>query len=323
MQSLQELNRSVVIFFGLLCLELPMAAFSQQQKPRLNFIADVRGDVQILRAKQVKPKKAFRGDLLDSSDVLTLAKKASLTVVCDNGSIWTPKWTITKQKNDVSQGCQYTIRPIFFRSKVTTSPTRSGMDNASTPYLISPRNTTIIPSTPTLRWNPVRGATSYRVQISGGAVNWQTEVNQPMAIYPGTPILKSDVFYQVTITARGGSSKSMDESTFLVLDNSEFIQVSTDIKNLRQQPISIESRDIAVAHIYHSKRLYMSAIDILENLVASGSKTTTVYQMLGNIYQQIGLNSLAKQRYAIGLKLAQAEGNLETEAIIKASNALI
>ena len=45
----------------------------------------------------------------------------------------------------------------------------------------------------------------------------------------------------------------------------------------------------------------------MEKLIEQGGKTRAVYQRLGNIYQEVGLNRLAKQRYLTALELAAKE----------------
>jgi hypothetical protein len=313
MQKYQKLNRLIGIFFAGFLVSLSTPGFAQQQ--RLNFVSEVKGKVEILRARRKNPQQAFPGDFLNSSDKLRLAQGASAKISCDNGSTWIP----SIGEFEVSQGCKYTDKPVFMRLGATTSPPRAG-NNSKIPYLISPRNTAIVTQQPTLSWNPVKGATSYRVQISGGDVDWLTNVNQPMVVYSGKQPLKPGVFYEVVITASNGvSTKDIDDPTFFVLSDSDIQQVKTDMAQLQQQPLNNESKTLVFAHLYRSRDLNAEAIDVLEKLVKTGSQTTAVYQLLGSIYQHIGLNILAKERYLTALKLAQAEKNLEPQAIIQVS----
>jgi Tfp pilus assembly protein PilF len=48
----------------------------------------------------------------------------------------------------------------------------------------------------------------------------------------------------------------------------------------------------------------MLAIEILEDLVRSGSQTQNVYLLLADIYEEIGLKIEAYELYRKGLKLA-------------------
>jgi hypothetical protein len=314
MQKTQKLNRLIGILFGVFLVSFSTPGFAQKQG--LNFISELKGKVEILRYGRKNYQPAYPGDFLNPADKLRLAQGASATVVCNNLSIWNPK---SQGEFDLDKGCQSRNRTVLIRQGSNTSDTRAGNDSRI-PYLISPRNTAIGNQQSTLSWNPVKGATSYKVQISGGEINWTTNVNQPMVVYSGKSPLKPSVFYEVVITANNGiSTKDIDDPTFFVLSDSDIQQVKTDIAQLQQQSLSNESKTIALAHLYRSKDLNADAIDVLEKLVKGGSKTTAVYQLLGSIYQHIGLNLLATERYLEGLKLAQAEKNLEAQASIQVS----
>ncbi|MEH1868987.1 MAG: hypothetical protein V7K69_28890 [Nostoc sp.] len=315
MQQSQKLNRFIGIFFGIFWVSLSTPALAQEQ--RLNFISEVKGKVEILRAVRKNYQPAYPGDFLNPADKLRLAQGASVKVVCNNLSVWNPK---SKGEFELGKGCQSTNRTVLIRPGSNTSGTRNGNDSRI-PYLISPRNTAILTQQPTLSWNPVKGATGFRVQISGGEVNWTTNVSQPMVIYSGKSPLKLGVFYDVVITANNGvSTKDIDDDpTFIVLSDSDIRQVKTDIAQLQKQPLNNESKNLALAHLYRSRDLNADAIDVLEKLVKGGSKTTAVYQLLGSIYQHIGLNLLGKERYLTALKFAQTEKNLEAQSTIQAS----
>jgi hypothetical protein len=314
MQKFQIFYRLIGILFGVFLVNFSTPGFAQQQG--LNFISEVKGKVEILRAGRKNYQPAYPGDFLNHADKLQLVQGASAKVVCNNLSIWNPK---SKGEFELDKGCQSINRTVLIRPGRNMSETRAG-NYSRIPYLISPRNTAILNQQPTLSWNPVKGATSYRVQISGGEVNWTTNVNQPMVIYSGKPPLKPSVFYEVVITANNGvSTKDIDAPTFFVLSDSDIQQVKTDITQLQQQPLSNESKTLALAHLYRSKDLNADAIDVLEKLVKNGNRTTAIYQLLGSIYQHIGLNLLAKERYLTALKLAQAEKNLEAQASIQVS----
>jgi hypothetical protein len=317
-----KLNSSIVIMFFGFGMVLSTSAFAQQQ-PRLNFVAGIKGKVEILRPQGTKPQTAFFGALLDTDDKLRVPRGASGEIACDNGTTW----ILSPGEFRVSQGCKYTDRSIFRRKGSLTSPTRSDNKNANIPYLISPRNTVIMTSTPTLRWNPIPGATSYKVRVLGGNIDWETQVNQPMVIYAGEQ-LQPNISYQVVISTSGGiTTKNIDEPKFVVLEKSQSSQIKSeksrrdqiraDVENLQRQAFNNQAKSLALAHLYRSNDLNEMAIDELERAIKNGSKITAIYQLLGEIYQQIDLNSLAKTKYETGLILAQKEGNLEAQESIQ------
>jgi tetratricopeptide (TPR) repeat protein len=117
-----------------------------------------------------------------------------------------------------------------------------------------------------------------------------------------------------TILTKETTSYTRGEQT---LTDADRLEIEADVKNLRQQPIGNDAKGIAIAYLYQSKGLYNEAIEELEKLVAAGSKTTAVYQILGSIYQQRGIDKLAKARYQTGLKLAKKEGNVKAQKYIQ------
>jgi hypothetical protein len=316
MKTNQKLISSIIgIFIGIFELSLSTAGFAEQHQPRLNLIVGInikgKSRVEILRNLGKKIQPAYIGDYLDSDDKLRVSKGASGEIACDNGKTW----ILSPGEFRVADRCEYTDKPIYKRRGSITSPTRSDNKNANIPYLMNPRNTAIMTSKPTLRWHPIAGVTSYSLQIlSGGDVIWETQVSQPMVVYAGAPLkscnVKSCTVYDVVISTGGGiSTKNTDEPKFLLLDDDKIALIKADIKNIQNQSLNTEAKSLALAHLYRSNDLNDMATDELERLVKNGSKITAVYQLLGDIYQQIGLNSLAKARYEIGLTLARKEGN--------------
>jgi hypothetical protein len=102
------------------------------------------------------------------------------------------------------------------------------------------------------------------------------------------------------------------------LTDADRLALDADVKNLQQQPIDNDAKGIAIAYLYSSKGLDKEAIDELERLVAEGSRTTAVYQLLGDIYHDRKISEeLAIDRYQTGLKLAKKEGNVKAQKYIQ------
>ncbi|GGA30737.1 hypothetical protein [Okeania sp. KiyG1] len=68
--------------------------------------------------------------------------------------------------------------------------------------------------------------------------------------------------------------------------------------------------------------VYNEAIALLKTAIKDGVESTAIYQLLGKVYQQIGLNRLAREHYLKGLELAKAETNLEGLAMTQAGLAI-
>jgi hypothetical protein len=314
MQKSKKMSRLVGLFLSLFVVSVATPGLTQQEG--LNFISEMRGTVEIKRNGRENYQRAYGGEFLNPSDRLRLGQGASAKVVCNNLSVWNPQ---SKGEFLVSQGCTSATRAVLTRPNNDRSPTRNAND-PTIPYLISPRNTAILTRQPTLTWNPVAGATSYQVQVSGPGVNWKTEVRQPQLVYLGSEALQGGKRYWVTITAdHGVSTKNNDNAGFTVLSDADTQRVKTQIAQLQQQPLSDKSKVLALAHLYRSNNLNAEAIAVLEKAVKEGNPTTAVYQLLGSIYQQVGLNLLAKERYLTGLNRAKAEQNWEAQGIIQES----
>ena len=310
----QKMSGLFGIFCSLFLVIVATPGFTQQEG--LNFIGEVKGTVEIKRDGRGKYQRAYGGEFLNPSDKLQLQQGAAVKVVCNNLSIWNPQ---SRGEFLVSQGCPSTTREVLTRPDSNRSGTRNGND-LTIPYLISPRNTAILNRQPTLIWNKVAGATSYQVQVSGPGVNWKTQVSQPQVVYSGSEPLQGGKRYWVTIVADNGvSTKGKDNPGFTVLSDADTQRVKTQIAQLQQQPLSDKSKVLALAHLYRSNEFNAEAIAVLEKAVTYGNQTTAVYQLLGSIYQQVGLNLLAKERYLTGLNLAKAEQNWEAQAMIQES----
>lgn len=284
------------------------------QESGLNFISEIKGDVEVKYNGNSKYEKIYPGNILNPSDKLRLSKNASAKVMCNNLFVW----EIDSQGEfPVSKGCPSTNTSVF-RKNTLTDKARAA-NNSNIPYLISPRNTTILNGKPTLSWNPVSAA-SYRVQIFsvGEEFNWTTEVGEATVVYSGNKPMPPGI-YKVNITASdGASTKDKDDSVFFIMpDEKDISQINGYVEELQQKPLSNSSKILALAHLYRSYDFNAKAIELLEELVKDGNQTTAVHQLLGSIYKQIGLNELAKDRYLKALELAKAEGNLKAQKNIQ------
>ncbi|TAF00022.1 MAG: hypothetical protein EAZ79_03960 [Oscillatoriales cyanobacterium] len=149
-------------------------------------------------------------------------------------------------------------------------------NNAPIPYIISPRRTKLLGNKPTFRWNPVAGATSYRLSIleNKAKLNWEMTVNGTEAVYPGEPALKPGFKYRLIVEANTGVSSESPleegDTEFRLLDEKEVEGVKDAVGTIEQQVPNAASQKLAIAQIYLSK-----------NLIAEAP----IYRMLGEMYQ--------------------------------------
>ena len=298
----------------LLSLMLPGSVSPGWANPTvLNFISEIKGDVQLKRSQWNSYQKANFGDLLNPSDQLKLSAGASATVMCNNRSVWVvPAGKVSL----VSDGCG-SEQPKLTRPNSRRSPSRA--PNETIPYIISPRNTALLTNRPILRWNAVPGATRYkvRVQDAGLTLDWQTETSNTQIEYPGEPPLQPDSYYLLIVETDKGDSSEEEQGTdlsFTLLDAQKAESVRTEVAQLKQQQLTQEAEELALAYLYQSYDLKAEAIELLEGLVKRGSQTTAVYQLLGDLYLQVGLSQQAKSRYLQALELAKRTEDVEGQA---------
>ncbi|MCC3510672.1 MAG: hypothetical protein JGK29_16660 [Microcoleus sp. PH2017_17_BER_D_A] len=164
-------------------------------------------------------------------------------------------------------------------------------NKAPIPYIISPRRTKLLGNKPILRWNPVAGATSYKLSIleNKAKLNWEMTVNGTEAVYPGEPALKPGFKYRLIVEANTGVSSESPlgerDTEFRLLDEKEVEGVKEAVRTIEQQVPNAASQKLAIAQIYRSANLIAEAIEILESLPAAGVETPPIYRTLGEMYQ--------------------------------------
>jgi len=278
----------------------------------LNFISDIKGDVRLKRSEWNDYQKANFGDLLNPSDQLELSAGASATVMCDNSKVWVvPAGKVSL----VSDGCGSRQR-IERRPNSRRRPSRDS--NKIIPYIISPRNTALLTNRPILRWNPVPGATRYTVlvQDAGLTLDWKKETSNTEIDYSGPP-LRPESYYLVIVETNTGKSSEEEQGadlSFTLLDAQNAESVETEVAKLKQQKLTQEAEGLGLAYLYQYYELKAEAIALLKGLVKNESETIAVYQLLGDLYQQVGLSQQAKRRYLQALELAKDTENLEDQA---------
>jgi hypothetical protein len=181
--------------------------------------------------------------------------------------------------------------------------------------LISPRNTYIFNDSLTIRWNEVSGATNYKVKVE----DWERETKDNQIIYDGE--LESGEYYRMTVVADNGAASKDEDDTraiwFIVLEDEEAKTLREQVEAIEQDELSQDQKGLILAHFYSKNQLYFEAIQVLEELVKSGSQALLVHKLLGDIYQQVGLSLMAKEIYQQGLGLNVEENNSEVKGMME------
>ena len=245
-----------------------------------------------------------------------------------------PSSTVLSQNDRVSDYSQNLERESLtcfsynsIDSKSITKP--SGIDG-SIPYVVSPRNTFIDTNRPKLRWNKVKGATSYTVKIvRNSEIVWEKTVEQPETNISNKLPLESGVDYSLIVESDNGHSSKMDldvsSISFQLLDKDKIKSLANDEKKITDLELTDDEEALELAHLYFGKKygLVAKATELLEERIAAGSQTSEIYVTLGNLYQVGGLYDLAEARYRTALDLAKPKQELEEQIIAKAGLAQI
>ncbi|MGK7943601.1 MAG: tetratricopeptide repeat protein [Microcystaceae cyanobacterium] len=283
----------------------------------IHILIDFKGNVQVKKAEWKKFNQAESGITLSGEDKIKLGNNASVTIYCSDRNQWTETQAGTYL---VSQGCPEGEAVIRLCPDCNNTTTRDIVvveeRLKELPYLISPRHTLVLNDSLTLRWNEVSGATNYKVKVE----DWERETKEAQIVYDEK--LEPGEFYSVTIVADNGVASTDEDkdgidSWFIVLEDEEAKVLREQLEIIKHKELSQEQEGLILAYFYRGNELNFEAIQVLEGFVKSGSETATVYQLLGDIYRQVGLSLMAKQVYQQGLGLTVEEENSEVKAMMQ------
>ncbi|MEL6442199.1 MAG: hypothetical protein AAFQ80_23505 [Cyanobacteria bacterium J06621_8] len=250
------------------------------QKADANEIVKLKGDIRLRKNGENEFQPANFLDSLSYEDEFQVGTNSSLMIRCSNTHkpvIEQPGTYLVSNYCDEGEATEVLENNIRFRP-----PTE---DLSHTPYIISPRNSSIFPEEITIKWNPVASATSYTVRID----DWEAETTNTEIVYTGETL--NPGFHFVSVEADNGESSGDIGFTIINLEQAQLIQQG--VTKIRQEGLEIEAEKFILARFYRNKGFHMSAIEILEDLVATGNQTKNVYLLLINLYEQVGLESEA------------------------------
>ena len=293
--------------------EAPSPTESPEASNTINLLVVADGEVELMREGWSEFHPTTFGAVLSRGDQIRVSDSAQAVVFCDNLMLWeVPRSTPTGLT-----GCPRTEESQFVRrnGRRVGNPRASSED---VPYLISPRATSVLDDQPLLRWHAVPGATSYTVSVSG--TDWETETSDSQVRYDGEP-LEAGKDYLLKVVADNGKSSENEgpkDLGFRVLSQEEVQRVGESADKIRALDLSNEAKSLALAHFYagqcdeDERCLISDAINQLNAL--EGHQSSAVYRLLGDLYVQIQLTSMAQEPYLQAIDLAKAAGDLEAEA---------
>ena len=283
----------------------------------LHILIDVRGNVEVKKAEWKRFDKAESGITLSGEDKVKLGSNASLMIYCSDQNKRVVEGPGTYLVSDKCLPGKATIRLCPSCNNATARPVGVKEERLKQlPYLISPRNTYVFNNPLTIRWNEVFGATLYKVKFELGG--WERETKKTQIVYDGE--LEPGDWNSIIIEADNGATSSevdAQNSWFQVLKDEEAKILREKVADIKGQELSREQEGLVLAYFYRGNELNFEAIQVLEELVKSGSQALLVHQLLGDIYQQVGLSLMAKEIYQQGLGLTVEENNSEVKGTME------
>lgn len=190
------------------------------------------------------------------------------------------------------------------------------------PYLISPRNnTSLLAERPLLRWNAIPQATSYRVQVIGPGISWETRTPKTEVEYGGPSLARGQRYWTFVCADRGPCSLSeaggSERSGFQVLAAEDRSQFQAELNRLNSLPLSSEEKAIAQSHLYRTYGLDAEAIALLE---LAGDRTPTsaaIWQLLADLYRESRLYERSQANYEKAFQQLDRSANLEAYAEVQ------
>ncbi len=255
-------------------------------------ILNISGEVQLQRqdGRNIRPT---RGTPIYPGDKLQTSQNGQITIQCADLGIK----SIKAGENQLNSCLLASEKSKSECNKnLIRCPDRGddqvAWNNAPVPYIISPRRTQLLENKPTLRWNPVAGATSYKLSLRENKtkLNWELTVAGTEAVYPGEPALKPGVKYRLIVEANTGASSETPvvegDTEFGLLDEGEMQRVKDAVGAIDKQVPNAAAQKLATANLYISTNLIAEAIETLESLPKSGIETPPIYLTLGDLYRE-------------------------------------
>lgn len=244
--------------------------------------------------------------------IFSLPEQSNLTVNCHNTDdprvVGVLDPTLSRQLVGISASASVTLDPN------TTRGSRAEQDKL--PLLLTPRNSVITATRPIFHWQPVAGASGYRLTVNlAGGQSWSEETAETSLPYPAeAPPLPFDSANIVQISTL--EDESVVDKTLLRLpaegELEALAEAEVEIQNL---PLDEAARRFLLAQLYRQHELWAAAIEQLQHIAQSEETPSAgLRQQLGDLFLEVGLFSQAEEQYQVVLAAAEAGDDAEALA---------
>ncbi len=248
---------------------------------------------------------------LCAEDMVVVTKGQQVTLLC------TQRFTMVEvdQSGRVEELCgdENAIPSLRSSEGINSFRARGNL----TPLAIAPYGQVHLQERPTIRWQPIQGATVYQVRVTGGH-NWSVTTDQLTLPYPkDQPSLRFGETYRITVTAlKGDSPLTAIAVPYNLLTQAEATQISGWVNQLKQ--LTSSKDEVAIAELqslYLAYGLWDEAIRVLQTRIVERTKNPRIYRALGDRFLELGLASEAKTAYSQALSLSTAANNPQEEIL--------
>lgn len=292
----------------------------------LAVVAAVRGRVEVASARGGASVPATFGRALERGDRVTVGKGGSATLFFGDGGVVTLPERGSMMVGGSAPAAGGALPGEVFAevSRFATAGSReTGLvsmagvrseSDAGAPLLLSPRNTTVLDTAPTLRWRAFPGAVRYRVRLgpASGGESWIREVAstpgaEPSLAFPdGAPRLAPGVDYEWEVEAIGAQGTLRAESAAVRALPAE---AAAGVRaNLARIAGSAGGEGTAAARFLAGS--YLAGLELHDEaarqflaLVELAPDSPEAHEALGSLYLETGLADRAAAEFQRALAL--------------------
>lgn len=302
---------SVVIVLSLVRVGLAQDAVAVITELKFN-----RGDIQLRASASAAPAKPavlqslYAGNVVQTTNdavAVIFFTDGSRTVTVDEKS---PNFEVrasTAAASAAGSRVKEVANLLVGKKKPPTYVALSVRGKAQPPTQLSPRNSKLLNEIPTFHWMGMDQQPGTVKVFGPEGVIWSAEnINLTKIAYPATaPRLQPDVEYAWAIEKKGVAPS---RTTFKLLGAADAQAVKERLAELSAMGgASKTTLAVLKANLLMSKDLYHDAREILTEAVAADSDEPTLHFVLGELYDRIGLKTLATEEFNEAEYLAKAK----------------
>lgn len=326
-----RLRSRFLAFLTILSLTAFSNVVSQQSTRCVALITDMRGEVFVKAARSAEFKKVAWGTQLYASDVVKTSNTGAVSILMSNNNLIElgPGSSVTISEGPLAlQKKSKTISGISSKNLIDLSGLTmrstsegelvalAGLRSVSlrpSVVLLAPRNSKIRSVTPTFSWQASSSIRKFQVKVfDKSGMLWTKETDTTSFEYPSNqkPLRPGEMyFWQVDGAGRVETYPSGNVG-FNVLSESELEALAAQEQTLSadfQDDLSGSSFSFLLGTLYQQHGLLHDAIAKFEAVAQRHPEAPKAYQVLGKLYDDIGLKNKAINALQKALELSEKQ----------------